>query len=226
MHPKRHIPLVNSPTNQHAFRFSSPGTPERTLSTIAKPIPTKSKLVESCTQTIETVQKETFSPQAVRETLSILVGEVPKAPKEFSIVANLKKTFNVFTIVQIMFTGAAAIYLSTHNIDTYGQIAISTCTVFLLCLNTTSQILRSYATMMLLAAANAIALIAVGCAVMIKGDATDIGSLPTGLVLMLLSLCYSVIYSIRYYLEQTEEVHEKTVSSPYVVIVSDDVTQS
>jgi hypothetical protein len=204
MHPTRHIPLVNSPNNQSPAKFMrSPTTPsvatyERIVGT--PPIPKKSKFITN-------------------NKKQALIS-----------VENIRKSFNLFTITMIMLVTVEVVDLIHQKELTYMSVAKAVVALIMLAYCIVSQVLRSAVLMGGFAVLNGALLLSTFIAVMVTvGPASMLngfGVLPVSFILVLLALCYSVVYSARYYAEKKQEVNHECyeivssdkVDGPYVMV--------
>ncbi|KAL0488337.1 hypothetical protein AKO1_008799 [Acrasis kona] len=251
MHPKRHIPLVNSPNNQTPTKFTSPNlylavqksarhammspvmlTPndvsnERVnypsaVTTLASQRPTPIIIpkrpngdVQQICVTPSDEEQQITRMQRLNENLDNVTRYIKQtgAYSRFTSISlsNARRSFNMFTIVLCMLAGSIIAYLSKYRRFTDAQVALVVVSALYFTLNLLSQLYRSTFLMSCFILSN---LGAIGyilydfIKVTMVNQRFDsfvdgLGTVHVGFVLLFLSLCYSIAYTVTYYQEHS-----------------------
>ncbi len=241
-HPKRHIPMVNSPNNQTPTKFSSPNlylsvqkssrhammspvalTPQGVKRpTIIIPKRDNGEVAEEMPESGE----ETPKFQRFKEDCSALLDDIKQTRtyKRATSVSwsNIRRTFNMFTIVLLMLIATVIVHLIREPMLRNANIALLVVGIVWFFVNILAQFYRSTFIMATVALANAAGLTYVAVTFfMALGNNSFIqtlGTLHVGSVLLLLSFFYSIAYTVTYYKEgwvstQTEQTQCEEVVS-------------
>jgi hypothetical protein len=170
-----------------------------------------------------------------------LVGTPPLAKQNFAVtnvtekepwipMENVRKTFSLFTIIMTMLVAVEIVDMSQNtNYLNFAKLVMS---LVLFSVAVVGQLFKSHIMMIFSAVLNTTVLGSTLTAVMVLFGPMKMfnafGVLPVSIVLIILALCYSVVYALKYRAEQvasyvssgecSEVGTSSKVTSPYVVI--------